>query len=71
MESLALYTGAPTLHLEYKISCISIVESKKFICRVKQIYIRVTKPYSGPIISQSAKWMTGFRLYPTSDAEHY
>ena len=26
-----------------------------------------TKLCSGPIISQSTKWMTGFRLYPTSD----
>ena len=30
-----------------------------------------TKPCSGPIISQSTKWMTGFRLYPTSETEHY
>ena len=30
-----------------------------------------TKPYSGPIISWINKWMTGFRLYPTSDTEHY
>ena len=26
-----------------------------------------TKLCSGPIISRSNKWMTGFRLYPTSD----
>ena len=26
-----------------------------------------TKPYSGPIISQSTNCMTGFRFYPTSD----
>ena len=26
-----------------------------------------TKPCSGTIISCSAKWVTGFRLYPTSD----
>ena len=30
-----------------------------------------TKPCSGSIISQSTKWMIGFRLYPTSDTEHY
>ena len=30
-----------------------------------------TKPCSGPIISQRIKYMTGFRLYPTSDAKHY
>ena len=30
-----------------------------------------TKPCSGPIISWSNKWMTGFRLYLTSDTEHY
>ena len=28
-------------------------------------------PYSGSIISRSTKWMTGFRLYPKSDTEHY
>ena len=26
-----------------------------------------TKPCSGPIISWSTKWMTGFRFYPTSE----
>ena len=26
-----------------------------------------TKPCVVPIISRSTKWMTGFRLYPTSD----
>ena len=26
-----------------------------------------TKPCAGPIISQSTKWMTGFRFYPTSE----
>ena len=30
-----------------------------------------TKICSGPIISQSNKWMNGFILYPTSDIEHY
>ena len=29
-----------------------------------------TKPCSGPIISRSTEWMTGFRLYPTSDTEN-
>ena len=29
-----------------------------------------TKPCSGPIISQSTKWMTGFIFYPSSDKEH-
>ena len=30
-----------------------------------------TKPFSGPIISRSNKWMTGFRFYSTNDTEHY
>ena len=30
-----------------------------------------TKPCSGPIVSQSNKWMTGLRFYPTDDIEHY
>ena len=30
-----------------------------------------TKPYSGPIISRSTKYMTAFRFYPTTDTEHY
>ena len=30
-----------------------------------------TKPFSGPIFSQITKWMTGFKLYTTSDIEHY
>ena len=30
-----------------------------------------TKPCSGPMISRSTKWMTGFILYPTIDTEHY
>ena len=30
-----------------------------------------TKPCSGQIISRSTKWMTGFRLYPTSDTSYY
>ena len=30
-----------------------------------------TKPCSGPIISWSTKWMTGFILYPNSGTEHY
>ena len=30
-----------------------------------------TKPCSGPIISRSTKWMTGFRFYPTSETERY
>ena len=29
------------------------------------------KPCSGPIIIRSTKLMTGLRLYPTSDTEHY
>ena len=29
------------------------------------------KPFSGPIISQINKCMTGFRFNPTSDTEHY
>ena len=30
-----------------------------------------TKPRSGPTISRSTKWMTGFRFYTTSEIEHY
>ena len=30
-----------------------------------------TKLCPGPIIIQSTKWMTGFRIYPTSETEHY
>ena len=30
-----------------------------------------TKLCSGPIVSQSNKWMTGLRFYPTNDIEHY
>ena len=30
-----------------------------------------TKPFPGPIISRSTKWMYGFIFYPTSDTEHY
>ena len=30
-----------------------------------------TKPSSGTIIIWSTKWMTGFRLYPTSETENY
>ena len=30
-----------------------------------------TTPCSGPITSRSNKWMTGFRLYSTSDIENY
>ena len=30
-----------------------------------------TKTCSGPIISKGTTWMTGLRLYPTSETEHY
>ena len=30
-----------------------------------------TKPCSGPIISWSTKWITGFMFYPTSDTQDY
>ena len=30
-----------------------------------------TKPCLGSIISWINKWMTGFRLYPSSDTEHH
>ena len=30
-----------------------------------------TKPCPGPIISCGNKWMTGLRLYPTSDTKNY
>ena len=98
MKSLALHTGAPTLHWEYNTSCISVVEAKIVTPRVKHIDITVcflpeqfenrlfiqkydkssvitedmfTKLCAGPIISRSTKCMTGFRLYPNVDTEHY
>ena len=98
MEALALYTGAPTVHWEDNIGCISVVEAKIVTPRFKHIDIPVcfllekfdnglfltkyekssvmpadmcTKPCSGPIISRSTKWMTGFIFYPTSETEHY
>ena len=30
-----------------------------------------TKPFSGPIISWSTKWMNGFRFYPNSETEKH
>ena len=98
MESLALHTGAPTVHWEDNTSFIYVVESKRVTLRVKHIGISVcffqekfdngifipkyeksivitgdmcTIPCSGPITSRSNKWMTGFRLYSTSDIENY
>ena len=41
MESLEIQTGAPTVHWEYKTSCIYVVESKRVNTRVKQIDIPV------------------------------
>ena len=41
MEALAIHTGAPKVHREYKISFISAVEAKKVNPRVKQIDIPV------------------------------
>ena len=41
MESLALHTGAPTVNWEEKISCISVVGSKRVTPRVKDIDIPV------------------------------
>ena len=35
------------------------------------IYDICTKPCSGPIISNSTKWITGLQVYPSSDSEHY
>ena len=32
---------------------------------------KCTKPFSCPIISRITKWMTGFRLDPTSETENY
>ena len=40
-EDLELHTGAPTLHWEDNISCISAVESKRATPRVKHIDIPV------------------------------
>ena len=39
-------------------------------CSVIPAYM-CTNPCSSPIISLGTKWITGFRLYPTSDIEHY
>ena len=41
MEALALYTGAPTVHWEDNISCISVVEAKRVTPRVKHIDTQV------------------------------
>ena len=41
MESLALHTGAPTVHREDKTSCISIVEAKIVTPTVKHVDIPV------------------------------
>ena len=41
MESLALHTGAPTVHLEYDTSYIHVVETKRVTPRVKRIGIPV------------------------------
>ena len=41
METLALHTGAPTVHWEDKTNCISIVETKIVTPRVKHIDIPV------------------------------
>ena len=42
MEALALYTGAPTVHWEDKICCISVIESTRVTHRVKKINITVS-----------------------------
>ena len=39
MEALALYTGSPTVHLEYNTNFISVVEDKIITARVKHIDI--------------------------------
>ena len=41
MEYVALHTGAPTVHLEENIFCISVVEAKIVTPRVKHIEIPV------------------------------
>ena len=41
MKALALHTGATTVHWEYNIICISVVESKRFTHRVKYIDVPV------------------------------
>ena len=41
MEALALHTGAPTVHLEYSRSYISVVGAKIVTPGVKHIYIPV------------------------------
>ena len=41
MEALALHTGIPTLHWEYNISFVSVVEAKIVTPRVKHIDIPV------------------------------
>ena len=41
MESLALYTGAPTVNWVDNTSCISVVEAKRVTPRVKNIDIPV------------------------------
>ena len=41
MEALALYNGAPTLHLEDDTSCIYGVEAKRVQAIFEHIYIKV------------------------------
>ena len=41
MKALSIHTGAPTLHWEDNITCISVVEAKIFTPRVKHIDIPV------------------------------
>ena len=41
MESLALHTDAPTVHLEYNTSCIYLIEAKIVTPRVKHVDIPV------------------------------
>ena len=98
METLALYTGSPTVCWKYNTSHTSVVGDKRVTPIVKHVEIPVcflleqfyngvfvpkyenpggipeyicTKPCSVPITSQGIKWITGFRLYPTSYIEHY
>ena len=41
LEALSLHTSVPTVHWEYKTSCIYIVKAKRFNSRVKIIDIPV------------------------------
>ena len=64
MESLALHTGAPTVHWEYNTSCIFVVEAKMVTPIVKHIGIPVffyRKNFTMVFLFQNMKSLVCFR----------